>query len=452
MGGEDLYIHDSRLVGRTLTSRISVPRGLRKYFKSRVLFAGYDADILADRSILNIPLLAAVLPFAWLTGSDIYVDELDRTFKESMDELKQMYGKMYPRTRFTTRINADVLVDNNINIADPSERSALLFSGGVDSTFSLITNMSLKPRLIMIWGVNRVPYPWHREHWEKTISEYSEFAGRHGLALHVIKTNITRICDEWRIAHDFHELLYDGGFRARLQHSLVLLPLAAPLSFGRFDQLLIAASLDPTDPQSRAPRAWGHQPSMDEKIVWSRLKVKHDGYIPRIEKITGAMKEYLKNDGLTLRVCFEGMLKDDKLNCGACEKCSRTILSLVLAGIDPNKCGFKVDESTFQSIRHMIERKITPAQAETYWMPMQKKIPQMRNYDLCGSKEFFKWFEGLDFKSIRKDVWRYRDLYILLPYTISRVLNLFYQKIGIDVHDDNPIRPSENTNRDFSHA
>jgi len=123
MGREDLYIHDSRLVGRTLTSRISVPRGLRKYFKSRVLFAGYDADILADRSILNMPLLAAVLPFAWLTGSDIYVDELDRTFKESMDELKQMYGNMYPRTRFTTHINAEVLFDNNISRLDRSSVS-----------------------------------------------------------------------------------------------------------------------------------------------------------------------------------------------------------------------------------------------------------------------------------------------------------------------------------------
>ena len=143
-----IVIDDPELVGRRITSTVTVPRNLRKYFKSFNMFVKYDADINADKSVLNIPMLANVLPLAWLTGYDIYVRELDRTFKESMDELKREFKK-YLKAPFTTQIHVDRLVDNQIGRLRPWERTALLFSGGVDSTYSLITNMELKPRLIM---------------------------------------------------------------------------------------------------------------------------------------------------------------------------------------------------------------------------------------------------------------------------------------------------------------
>jgi hypothetical protein len=81
------------------------------------------------------------LPLAWLTGSDIYVEELDRAFKESMDELQQVFKKMYPMAPYATKINTQVLAQNRIGPVDPTERTSLLFSGGVDSTYSLITNL-----------------------------------------------------------------------------------------------------------------------------------------------------------------------------------------------------------------------------------------------------------------------------------------------------------------------
>jgi len=402
----EIFIHDSKLVGRRLTSTISVQGSIRKYFKSsaRTLFVEYDADVASDKSILNIPVLATILPLAWLTGSDIRVGAIDKKFKESMDELQREFEKVYPYAPFTTSIYADLLVENQIGEVDSSERTALLFSGGVDSIYSLITNLDLKPQLIMIWGVEGSPYPKYSRYWEKVISIYSELAAKIGVRFNVIKTDAQELLDPRRIEHDFHKSLLDGTFWARLQHSLVLIPLTAPLSIHRFDRLLIAATNDPSHPYLKHP--WGSRPSTDEKIVWADLEVKHDGYIPRPEKIMGPISGYLKKGTLPLRVCLKRRREHEKLNCSNCEKCFRTIAPLVLAGLDPNSYDFEVDASTFQSMRAMFEKgEFDNESIEAYWKPIQRMIPESLDRNPYNSKAFFEWLRNYDLKSKEKDVW-----------------------------------------------
>ena len=116
------------------------------------MFVEYDADIKADSSILNLPITATVLPLAWLSGSDIHVDKIDKSFKESMNSLQEVFRNLYPLIPFKTNIVVDKIVDNKIELEDPTRRTAILFSGGVDSTYSLISHIDEKPRLIMHWG------------------------------------------------------------------------------------------------------------------------------------------------------------------------------------------------------------------------------------------------------------------------------------------------------------
>jgi hypothetical protein len=348
---------------------------------------------------------------------------------------------MYPPAPFTTCIIADTLVENEIGDIDPLERTGLLFSGGVDSIYSMITNLDRHPRLIMIWGVEGHPYPQYSDYWTKTISTYSEFARRTGIKFHIVKTDVLELLDARRIEHDFHELLLDGTFWARLQHSLVLLPLLAPLSVDRFDRLLIAATNDPTHPYAKHP--WGSRPSTDEKIRWGNVQVNHHGYIPRPQKIMGPISEYLMNHELPLRVCLKRKQEAEKLNCSTCEKCFRTIASLVLAGTDPNRCGFTVDDSTFHSMRNMFERgKLDNESIVAYWKPIKKAIPEPLEHNLFNCKHFFEWFKSFDIESKEKNVWFFRDLYNNLPYTLSKGLDALYKTLGIRIHDHSPVRPS----------
>jgi hypothetical protein len=433
-----ITVHTPKLENNILFTKVSASNDLEKFLRTKELFIEYDANIFADESILNIPLTATVLPLAWLSGSDVHVNTLDRTFKESMYKMQDEFAKLFLKAPFSTEIIARNLIDNEIEVVDQSKRTGLLFSGGVDSTYSLINNLNKKPRLVMHWGVDDFPYPERSDHWEKTIKIYSEFAKKENLDINIIKTNISQILDYRRINHQFHKELYKGSVRSGLQHSLILLPTAAPLSVSRFDRFIIAASSHSGKTafdRSRRPRA--ATPVFDEKIVWANLKVNHDGYILRVQKVSSLIKDYQKENELTLRVCKNSRLIDDCLNDNWCEKCFRTISSLILAGIDPNKVGFKVDKTTFVQMKKFWKKRKSAGSGSS-WRSIQTMIPNVIESDIYGSKAFFEWFRDFEFTSTEKN-WFWTDLYMWLPYSLARLLDKFYVKIGINVHK-NPIR------------
>jgi hypothetical protein len=375
-----------------------------------------------------------VLPLAWLTGSDVYVKSLDKTFKESMNELKNAFNEMFPKVSFDSEIYVEELVENKNEFISGEKRTGLLFSGGVDSTYSMVSNFHLKPKLIMIWGVDDFSYPECRKYWEKVISIYTEYAKRNDLEIYIIKTNISQLLDNNRIEHRFFKELYNGDLRGTLQHSLVLLPPAAPLSIGRFDKLLIAASHRNID---RGLRPSGALPKFDEKIIWGDLSVKHHGNISRLDKLI-ALGDYLKNNYIPLRVCWRSKLVDGYLNDSACRKCYRTIVNLVVSGVDPNKCGFKVDETTWKGMRSMLLKHRTTGRGRS-WSRALNLVSEDVMCDFPGSRDFFKWLKDFDFKSIQKN-WFYTDLYTSLPYDLAKVLNKVYIKMGIKVGQEAFIR------------
>ena len=431
-----IIIEDSELKNNRLTCRLKAPRRIKKYIKDDILFAEYDVEINAHQSILNILLTATVLPLAWLTGVDVKLSVLDHSFKESMDQLKQVFKPIHPRIPFTSRILVENLIENSINPSNPEKATALLFSGGVDSTYSLISNIDKKPRLLMFWGVDNFSYPENRRQWEHIYSTYQNQAERLGLEINLVKTNISQILDTGRIDHDFHWMLYNGSFRGIIQHSLILLPLAAPISTGRFNKLLIASSgSQPDDYES----PWGSTSAIDEKIIWADLNVRHDGNIPRSQKITGDVKDYLLMNKMLLRVCLR-KLDEALLNDSICEKCLRTIASLILNGIDPNQCGFEVNSLTFQSMRRFLEGERVDNDLVTNWGNIQELIPEEIVFDYYGSREFFEWFKSYDFTLDEGNIDLLRSIYNKLPYMIAKSLDKVYRRLGYNIHEGSPIR------------
>jgi len=408
----------STLSGRKLISTVTVPKGLRKYFNSFKLLAYYDAPLKADKSILDIPFVSNVLPLAWLTGTDVHVEKLDKKYVEAMNAIKHEFNLMYPRGRFTTKIIVDDLVENQTR----SQETALLFSGGVDSTYSLISNISLKPRLIMFSGVQHYQLDPSYKRYEQLVREtYSAFAKRQGLGINFIETNIIGILNDSRISHDFYKTLRGTGLWLGLQFPLTLLGLPAPLSIGRFNRLLIAASVDPKHDYNKYPHS--SQPRIDEKFAWADLKVTHDGYIHRFNK-TRLIVEYLKKNELYLKVCNKP--PPNRLNCSACEKCLRTAAPLVLEGIDPNNCGFDLNSTTFRSMRSLLERKKTDALVvDSFWKTLQTLIPQEMKTNLYGSKDFFMWLKNLNIESARRKRNFYKDLFNSLPYNLALLFDAF---------------------------
>jgi hypothetical protein len=424
---------DSSLSSGMLTSQITVSKSLRKYFRNLSFFSSYDADIVANTSILDIPVLSIVLPLAWITGADVWVDELDRTFGASMEALQQEYRRMYPAGPFMTKLVADKLFDNK----HASEKAALLFSGGLDATYSLFSNMNLKPILIMILGT--VDIPISNISFQKTlVREYSDFARRESLDLHFIRTNALEILDRRRIDHFFSKFQgrLEGDFWRGIGYSVGHIGQTAPFSIGRFNRLLVAGAYDQTQAAQMKAYPDASYPDTDEKIRWASAYVIHDGRVPRHHKAF-ALRKILNAHRLKLRPCWNASdlclppqqpsNLSDAINCNMCAKCLRTIAELTLAAIDPNECGFSVDRLTFNRMRAMIERRMLSHQdIALWWRPLQQAIPNEIEGLSYDAKQFFEWFKTMDLDSLAGGPRSILStFYFLLPYELAS----FFRKL-----------------------
>jgi len=401
------------------------------------VFSTYRTD---NESILHIPLMSLILPLAWLSDTNIRVESLDKKYYESMYLLREEMNKVYPYKRFKTEIIVDNLVENKVN----AHGSGLLFSGGVDSMYSLISNLENKPSLIMIWGIDTHVYPDHADHWNELNSIYSLMAKRMGLDFSMVKTNVSEIFDYRRIDHRYHKALCSGSFGVKLTHTLRFLPLVAPLSIGRFNKCHVAASIYPSFPFDK----WtiGTIPSTDEKIVWADLETKHDGFIPRIEKVK-VISDYLNNHELVLKVCLR-----PRVNCSKCSKCYRTIISLLLYGIDPNTCGFKVTEKTFMDMKkHFTKSTFNEVFVPHFLQPMQARVGEESESIIPGSGEFLQWFKDLDLETKVANRWSYRKIYDWMPYSLASRYSWVLRKLGIDIHPNSYIEARTEKNMNYEY-
>ncbi len=438
---------DSKLCSKTVRSQIRVSSDLEKYFTCYEFFSSFDHEIAADESILNIPVLSIVLPLAWITGSDVYVDILDRRFAESMPSLQNEYKRMYPKAPFKTNLIVNKFSENK----DAPQATALLFSGGLDATYSLFSHMALDPRLIMILGTD-MPLS-NTRYLDLVKTEYSDFAERSGLTINFIRTNAFEILNRRRVDHLFwkYKERLEGDCWKGIGYALGHIGQAAPLSIGGFDRLLIAAWANQMIAHAAKEFPDASSPGVDEHIAWADLKVRHDGCLNRHEKAL-AMKEFLSKYRTKLRVCWDQPLEiknPHKLNCGRCEKCLRTIASLALAGIDPKEHGFPIDDKTSYLMQKLFKKKkLTRKAIALWWKPLQPLIPDQIEGDLFGLKAFFEWFKDKNLGLMSKPFYpplSLVGLYFIFPYMISNLIrNIFYYPFEKDERN-RPARKQRHT-------
>jgi hypothetical protein len=122
------------------------------------------------------------------------------------------------------------------------------------------------------------------------------------------------------------------------------------------------------------------------------------------------------------------------LNDCSCSKCLLTIAQLVIAGVDPNECGFKVDESTFAQMRTFLMRKKSLRLSQK-WYGIQEIARNEIDFEVLGSREFFKWLQDFNLGSTEIN-WFYTDLYMFLPYLLAKNLDRVYCRIGINIHEE----------------
>ncbi|MBF0598348.1 hypothetical protein [Faecalibacter rhinopitheci] len=340
----------------------STTKDIKKYFSDESFFIEFEEDISSvPFEILIIPFLANVMPIAWFAGFNVNVESVDSIFLESLTQLKKEFSKYYSidlpesnNLKYTQSLRSDLKFTNK----------AMLFSGGVDAYTTYLRHVDEDLHLITIKGADIKLND--SAQWED-LTNYLETTDLINKNIkHYISSNIRDF-----ITFEVDKLLPNLGWWGKIQHGLSLTCLSAPICYIHQIDILYIAS---TRSIKMKFSPWGSMPETDNLIKWSNSTIFHDGYeLSRFDKVTTILNS---SDNYTikppLRVCYNEF--KSSLNCNECEKCLRTMFSIMVQGKDPNKYGFEIDNTVYERIFNKLQNGFSTEGTKMYWMEMIENI------------------------------------------------------------------------------
>lgn len=248
--------------------------------------------------------LAAALVPAMVRGWPLYISSasISRRLVSSLPHIQKILKSWWPQLHEVT-VQSDV-----ISVRKPTgARSATFFSGGVDSFYTLLTRRALIDRLVFVRG-----FDIRRRQaalWKRALLSAKQVANKVETPLIVVDTNVRDFLDEWA-----HWEFAHGVALASVAYSIAptLHTIMIPASHSFADQF-----------------PWGSHPMLDPLWAIEGLNVLHAGSeANRAERVAAISDWQLALDHL--RVCW--LNPKGAYNCGRCEKCLRTMISLHAAG------------------------------------------------------------------------------------------------------------------------
>ena len=210
--------------------------------------------------------------------------------------------------------------------ASPSTpaRVASFFSGGVDSMTTLRSNRLDFPLdhpasisdCVLLYGFDLGGYenlPGNRENFEYAVSSCSRLAALENFTLIPVYSNVRYLDDDDSNMYQF----YFGAILAAIAHG--------------FTKRITTALIPSCACVLGGMSPMGSHPLLDRNYGSAVLTIEHDGArFSRFEK-TGLIADW--DNGLKhLSTCWNAFRSRDVLNCGECEKCIRTMATLLVYG------------------------------------------------------------------------------------------------------------------------
>jgi hypothetical protein len=315
---------------------------------------GTSSDML--RGEANAFLVGALWPAMYHFEKRILVEgSLCPLLVENLHKAMSLFHRWYKDAR-PIEIEGDVASEPFEPAADG--RSALMFSGGLDSLASLRVNRDTHSEgdpdwfeygLVVEAGFDAFDTSPRGAYWP----EMEAMATDVGLELVPVSTNLR----ELEPADHFFGRYLHGALLATVGHSLT----------GRLRSVAIAS----TDPDTSFP--WGSHPDLDPLYSSGALAVIHD--LPTMNRYqkTALIADWpvIRN---RLKVCYVAdRLPSGKWNCCECEKCLRTMLSLVALGKLDEFEAFNGSKLTPESVERGLHMD---AQSMRYYQPIIRGLEQ----------------------------------------------------------------------------
>ncbi len=361
---------------------IDIPQGIKKYFLTDHLFFEYDKDISqVPLSILTIPAVANLISLCWALGINLHVKEIDFNFLKSLEKVRQIFNKWFPRFELKNEtVTANKIPKNHFK----NTRHTLLFTCGLDSLFSYVQNRDKNPILVTYWGADI--FLSQKRKWNMVKKNIERFCAQEKKENHFIKTNMREIINGTKLSRQFKLRTWWG----EVNHGLMLIGSLAPQVVRDSKMIIIGATHT-----HNFHFPWGSSPEIDEQLEIANIKIIHHGFsFSRLDKINTLSQhpEVLK----FLKVCYS---PSQKSNCGICEKCSRTIVGLILADINPNKCNFYFRKTDLINIKKCFEKRALKLHNTYWWKEIQDRIPKDIHKSHFYIPQFFNWLRGFNFSS-----------------------------------------------------
>ena len=379
--------------GFTVRYELKCSPGMRKYFSSRDMFVTYDADMSdVPEALLLIPFLSSAAPIAWSLGAELRAPCIDVEFLHALSEIKESFRRFHPAGDWSGEVRGDLIVDTSRSYR--VRRRAILFSGGVDSVTSAVVHQDENPRLVTVWGAD-LGLAQHRP-WEQVSAATRTFAQHRSMDISFVKTNFRTFFNSYKLnarSQPSFPNWYSG-----FQQGLGLVGLCAPLSCVHELESIYIPSTHTAD----FARPWGSHPEIDNHIRWGSTQAIHDGYELSRQNKLQALAKYIREEdpGLSLRVCWA-----KGANCSRCEKCSITMIGLVIEGLDPNHHGFIFGPQTLSYIRSQLENGGFNVSHTLVWILkeiQQTAYPRSHGIEESGCDEFLSWLRGVSVESFRE--------------------------------------------------
>lgn len=391
-----------RVDGGRVTVDLRVSPGVAEYLAADTFWVDYgpEADLTTvPDAILAIPAVGNLITLAWTLGVDLSVAALDRRYAAGLAVIARTMQGIYPKLKtersalHVDRIDAVAAVDRG--------RVGLLYSGGIDSNASLLAHHARVTDLFTVWGAD-VPLA-DEDLWRGLTGLIAASPPVAGKAVHLVRSNLREVLNNRALTDRFGPFLATGSWWGGIQHGLGLLSVTAPIAFRDGIAVVIEASSYTETDAAGGPPAFS--PAVDEQIAWAGTTVVHDGYEQtRQDKIRDHVAPYLATgQRLPLAACYKPGRGGAGMNCGSCEKCLRTQVGLLLAGVDPDACGFRLADGALDAVvdgfRHH-RYPFDPVQTGM-WLDIQRGIPDdpARIHDIRGSRRFFAWLRTFDLEA-----------------------------------------------------
>lgn len=394
---DNIILDTISIQGNIVKYHIKVSSKLSRFFNGKEMFIDYGESMESvPVSVLTIPFAAILSNLAWQLNASLWVDEIDETYFYSIKDLKVAYQEAHYEHPFQGRFIPSKIVRNQVAQV---EQGLLLFGGGVDCHSSFLRN---KDKISEIVNINGWLHDCKEEN-QVDISDSNmtfEFGVRMGVKAMHIRSNFAVFLNLSEIDSVLQKKVHIGHWYGFL-HAMAFIGIAIPLAYKRgYSNIYIASS-----------NTKGQNNVCASDITTDSLHrfclnggVIHDGFeLNRQEKIKIIVdyKKSIKRPYM-LHVC-----SFNDHNCCECEKCFRTVTSLVAENEDPEEYGFPIQDSLKEHWQKVMDTRLglwgIDLEKRVYWPFTRERMRE--NYEKMNDeqKEFADWFLSFDFDKGKRD-------------------------------------------------